>query len=90
MNKVVQQDQELIIDVVHAEYQRGHVLRITFSDGLERVIDFEPFLQSAKNPMTRKYLDMNAFKQFSIEYGNVTWNEDELCFPTMDLYEGTL
>ncbi len=40
--------------------------------------------------MTRKYLDKEYFKAFSVEYGDLVWNDYELCFPIWDLHEGRL
>ena len=65
-------------------------IKLFFSDGIERLIDFLSFLKNAKNPMTRKYLDKEMFKNFSIEYGDVIWNDYEMCFPIWDLYEGKI
>jgi hypothetical protein len=40
--------------------------------------------------MTRKFLDINEFKKFKIEYGDLVWNDYELCFPIIDLYEDNI
>lgn len=80
----------MVIAIENAEYLKDYIIRFTFSDGVVRTIDFKTFLNSAKNPMTRKYLDRNLFADFSIEYGDIIWNEYELCFPIWDLYEGRI
>jgi len=72
-----------------ARHLEGCRLEITFSDGLVQTIDFEPFLQQA-HPELRKYLDEKEFAQFSIKYGNILWNDCEMCFPIKDLYSGNL
>ena|ERR1035437_1507679 len=79
-----------VINVVEAAYVDGYRLQVTFDDGVTRVIDFEPFLRQARNPMTTKYLDPRKFKQFKIDWGNLTWNDREMIFPIMDLYRGTI
>ncbi len=66
------------------EYQISFI----FSDGVEKVVDFSDFLHNARNPMTKKYLDKRLFENFSIEYGDVVWNDYEMCFPVWDLHEG--
>jgi hypothetical protein len=38
--------------------------------------------------MARKYLDKKLFRDFKIEYGDIIWNDYEMCFPIGDLYEG--
>lgn len=43
---------------------------------------------AAKNPMTKNYLDTKLFRGFTIEHGDIVWNDYELGFPIWDLYEG--
>ena len=40
--------------------------------------------------MTKKYLDKQLFKKFRIEYGDVIWNDYEMCFPIWDLHQGEI
>ncbi len=80
----------MVISINKAEYLGNHKISFTFSDGVERTIDFLPFLQAARNPMTKKYLDESLFKGYSLEYGDITWNDYEMCFPIWDLHEGQL
>ena len=40
--------------------------------------------------MTKKHLDKDKFRGFSIEYGNIVWNNYEMCFPIWDLHEGRI
>jgi hypothetical protein len=78
------------IAITRAEYLGKHEIRFMFSDQTERTIDFGGFLSRAHNPMTRKFLDKNLFQVFKIEYGDIVWNDYELCFPILDLYEGNI
>jgi hypothetical protein len=80
----------MVISVVSAEYIEGYEIKLSFSDGIERVIDFSEFLKNAKNPMTKKYLDKKLFRNYSIEYGDLIWNDYEMCFPVWDLHEGKI
>ncbi|MGE0085312.1 MAG: DUF2442 domain-containing protein [Desulfococcaceae bacterium] len=73
-----------------AEHLGGYRLRLLFSDNRERMIDFEPFLSRSINPMIKKYLNPHEFRKFSVEYGDLTWNDYDLCFPLADLYEGKI
>lgn len=73
-----------------ADYMGNYKIMFLFSDGVERLIDFSNFLKSAKNPMTRKYLDEKLFKKYSINYGDIIWNDYEMCFPIWDLHEGKI
>jgi len=76
----------MALAIKQVEYLNNYKLKLFFSDGKENTIDFEPFLKSAKNPMTTKYLDTNTFSNFNITYGDLEWNDFEMCFPIWDLY----
>lgn len=80
----------MVISIISAEYIAEYKIKLAFSDGLEREIDFAAFLYNAKNPMARKYLDKKLFRNFKIEYGDIIWNNFEMCFPIWDLYEGKI
>lgn len=80
----------MVISIDKATYLEDYKIEFLFSDGVVRVVDFSGFLNNAKNPMTRKYLDKNLFKQFEIKFGDISWNDFELCFPIWDLHEGQI
>jgi len=82
--------EDMIIDIETAEYVESYQLRIQFSDGQERIVDFEPFLSKSLNPLIKKYLDLERFKNFTVEYGDLHWNDYDLCFPIADLYQGQI
>ncbi|HXU36450.1 MAG TPA: DUF2442 domain-containing protein [Blastocatellia bacterium] len=79
-----------VIEIVQVERLSEYNLRLHFSDGATRVIDFEPFLSNSRNPLIRAYLDPKKFGDFRLEHGDLVWNDFGLCFPIADLYEGTL
>lgn len=79
-----------IIEIIRAEYFDGHCLHLWFNDGTNRIVDFEPFLKHAPNPVFKKYCDVNEFKKFTLVHGNLDWNNYEMCFPVADLYGGNL
>lgn len=76
------------IDVVQAEHAGTYRLKLVFSDGTERVVDFGPFLQNAGHPAIRAFLEPEKFASFRIEQGDLLWGDYDLCFPVADLYEG--
>ena len=78
------------IAIEKAEYQQEFRIKLLFSDKSEQIVDFAEVLQTAKNPMTRKYLDLDKFKEFTVEYGDLMWNHYEMCFPTWDLYRNAI
>jgi hypothetical protein len=80
----------MVISIISAEYLGDYKISFSFSDGVKTIIDFLPFLKAAKNPMTKKYLDENLFKNFTIRYGDIMWNDFEMCFPIWDLHEGQI
>jgi hypothetical protein len=79
-----------VIDIVRAEQVSDYKLKLHFSDGMEQVVDFEPFLRGSRNPMIREYLDRKKFANFRLEYGEVIWEDYGLCFPVADLYENRI
>jgi Protein of unknown function (DUF2442) len=78
---------DTVIDIVGAEQVSNYKLRLTSSDGTERIVDFEPFLRSSRNPLIRAYLEPNRFADFKLEHGDLIWDDYGLCFPIADLYE---
>lgn len=80
----------MVLSIEKADYIEGYKIKLTFSDSVSRTIDFGLFLRHAQNPMIRKYLDIDEFKKFKIEFGDLHWNDYELCFPIIDLYEDNL
>ena len=79
-----------LIDIRSAKYIVDFAIRVFFSDGFNRLVDFKPFLETSLHPSIRKYLDEDRFKQFEIVDGNLNWNDYDLIFPIGDLYEGKL
>ena len=80
----------MVISIEKAEYRGDYKIYFLFFDGVEKIIDFGAFLKNAKNPMTKKYRDKNLFQSFTIEYGDLSWNDFEMCFPIWDLHEGKI
>lgn len=80
----------MVISIIKAVYLEEYKIQFIFSDGMTRIIDFEGFLKNAKNPMAKKYLDKQSFINYSIEYGDIIWNDYEMCFPIWDLHEGSI
>ncbi|HBH07706.1 MAG TPA: DUF2442 domain-containing protein [Flavobacteriales bacterium] len=73
-----------------AKYLSDYAIRIRFSDGKEKVVDFKPFLSKSLHPSIKKYLDENKFSNFSLTDGNLNWNDYDLIFPITDLYNGQI
>ena len=79
-----------LIEVLSAKFIGDYSLRITFSDGTNRLVDFKPFLESSGHPSIKKYMDEKNFLNFVITGGNLNWNDYDMIFPVEDLYEGKI
>lgn len=79
-----------LIEIKSAKYIGDFAIRIYFNDGVNRLVDFKPFLESSLHPSIRKYLDESLFAKFDIIDGNLNWNDYDLIFPVYDLYEGEI
>ena len=80
----------MVVSIEKAEYLGDYKINFIFSDGVSQEINFEQFLNKSKNPMTKKYLNKDLFGSFSIEYGDIVWNDYEMCFPIWNLHEGEI
>jgi hypothetical protein len=80
----------LELNITNAEWVSEYVLNITFSDGCSRKVDLGRFLKDSVHPEIRKYLALDMFKAFSISFGNLMWNDYDLCFSIEDLYSGII
>lgn len=79
-----------VIDIIRAEYAGGYKIHLWFNDGKNHVVDFEPFLTNARNPMSTQYRDVEKFRQFRVDYGALHWNDYEMSFSTEDLYNNDI
>ena len=59
-----------LVTVVEASYVSGYRLRLCFSDGVERTVDFSPWLRGSVFEPLR---EMRAFKKFFVAGGTVCW-----------------
>ena len=79
-----------LIEIKSAKYIGDFAVRLVFNDGIKRLIDFKPFLETSLHPSIRKYLNEDNFKQFEIVDGNLNWNNYDLIFPLNDLHQGKI
>lgn len=78
------------LEITEAKYVSGYKIRLTFNDGTERVMDFEPFLRKATNPDITQYRQLRKFKSFRLDYGDLMWGDYEMIFPIADLHCGEI
>ena len=76
--------------VQRADRIKDHVLRLVFTDGTHRTVDFGPFLNGSTNPQIRAFLNANKFASYRVEGGDLVWGDWEMCFPVADLYQGRI
>jgi hypothetical protein len=91
--KIVEEYNDFQVDLIEiksAKYIGDFAIRLTFSDGITRLVDFKPFLESSLHPSILKYLDEARFNLFNIVDGNLNWNNYDLIFPLEDLYHGKI
>jgi len=79
-----------MLKIDFAKYLSDYAIRIKFSDGREKLVDFKPFLSKSLHPSIKKYLDESKFSNFSLTDGNLNWNDYDLIFPLSDLYKGQI
>lgn len=73
----------LLLTVVGAEYDCDYTLRITFSNGEVRLVDFTPLMQKG---ICKKLQDIDYFKAFTLDPFTIDWN-DEIGFAPEYLYK---
>lgn len=78
------------IEIKSGRYIGDFAVRIYFSDGVNKLVDFKPFLESSLHPAIRKYLDESLFTGYEIIDGNLNWNDYDMIFPLEDLYKGKI
>ena len=79
-----------LIEVKTARYIGDYAIRVTFSDGNSKLVDFKPFLENSLHPSIRTYLDETKFRNYQIVDGNLNWNDYDLIFPIEDLFHGKI
>ena len=83
-------EEDKILNIEKAKYLSGYKLKLSFNDGVKKVVDFGPFLSNSLNPLINKYLDLEEFKGYELDDGDLEWNDYDLCFPVADLYENNI
>ena len=77
--------------ITQAAFAGNYSVLLTFSDGVIKKVNFGGFLKKSLHPTIRSYLDVEKFKQFKIEDGNIVWGENwDLIFSIEQLYSGKI
>ena len=72
-----------ILCVTAAEYVRDYTMKLTFNDGVVKMVDFTPLMQKG---ICRKLQDMDYFRSFKLDPFTIDWN-NEIGFAPESLYE---
>lgn len=81
----------LNLEVKNATYLDGYRLSIAFNDGKKKIVDFSGFISQNNKQALSKYKNINYFKKFKIEEGNIVWGKNwDLIFPVSQLYNGKI
>lgn len=79
------------LTVVAGQYAEGYKVRIMFSDGTWKTVDFEPFLFAYDRGFLNKYRKPSIFKRFKVSQGNIVWGKYwDLIFPVYELHAGKI
>jgi hypothetical protein len=65
----------------------GFVVHVTFTDGTNRNVDLEPYLQGPVFEPIREQADL--FRAVSVEYGTLTWPNGADLDPDVLYHDGT-
>ena len=66
-------------------------IKIFFTDGSDKTVDFSDFLSKEHlHPSLKKYRVERTFGKFEIMHGNLVWNDYEMIFPVEQLYDGKI
>ena len=55
---------EKAISITEAIYIGNFAIRLLFSDGHQKLVNFKPFLMAAQHPRIKKYLTESRFRHF--------------------------
>ena len=79
------------IQVEKAKYLDGYKVEILFNDKTIKIVDFGSFILKNHHPAHDKYRDIQKFKKFKIEAGNIVWGDNwDLIFPVSQIYRGKI
>lgn len=76
-------EKPVFLKVIAADYVKDYVLRLTFNDGIVKLVDFAPMMQKG---VCRKLQNIDYFRSFTLDPFTVDWN-NEIGFAPESLYE---
>jgi hypothetical protein len=76
------------LDIANAEYKGDYRILVTFENGEDRTIDLKSYLESSSHPLVRRFLDIDQFKEFHLDYGTICWGDNEFDLDPVKVYDG--
>ena len=74
----------MFFDIIEAEYIDGYSIKLRFEDGSTGTADLSDYAE--EGTVFRSFLDMDYFKDFTIEYGTLIWGGGEIDIAPETLY----
>ena len=74
--------------IKEAYYLQAYQLKVVFLDNTVKTINLQAFLTASTHPLIRKYLDLDLFKGFRIEYGTLCWGDNDFDLNPQNIYNG--
>lgn len=79
------------IFITKACHLHDYTVEVVFNDQTRQIIDFTAQIEKIRVPEYQKYQQVEHFKEFAIENGNLVWGEDwDLIFPVDQLYDNQI
>jgi len=80
------------LKIEKSEYIDNYIIRLSFSDGTVKDVDFGNYLFRHPHPQHDKYRNISKFKKYKINnFGDISWGKHgDLQFPVESLYFNVL
>ncbi len=72
--------------IIKVKYLSGYKLEVVFDNGEKRIANFKEFLFKDHNPITTQFRDKKRFKNVSLAFGHLTWEDGQMDIPAINIY----
>ena len=74
------------MEIVKVKYLSDYKLEVEFDNDEKIIADFKDFLFQNHSPMTTQFKDKERFKNVSIDFGHLTWEDGEMDISAESVY----
>ena len=74
------------MQIIKVLYLDNYKLQVFFSNGKNKIDNFEIFLNKSLNPSINKFLNKTKFKKVEIDNGFLSWNNGEMEISALSVY----